>query len=74
MKTPGEIQARIDHIKTLGKGWGVNDKRIKELEWVLKVTKPKKTKIYPCDEHGFRIEEDKPSKIHPIEGLNKTKK
>lgn len=36
MKTKKEIEERIAHIKTLGKGYDINDRRIKELEWVLK--------------------------------------
>jgi len=31
-----EIEKRINHIETLGKGYGVNAKRIGELKWVLK--------------------------------------
>ena len=42
MKTAEEIQERIDHIKTLGKGLGINQKRINELEWVLNDKKAKK--------------------------------
>lgn len=47
MKTKKEIEDRIAHIKTLGKGYGVNEKRIKELEWVLKDTKLKNKKTKP---------------------------
>jgi len=41
MKTEKEILERIEHIKTLGKGYGINERRIKELEWVLKPSKVK---------------------------------
>ncbi len=44
MKTKEEIEERIAHIKTLNNGWGVNAKRISELEWVLKEKKIKKSK------------------------------
>lgn len=33
----GKIEERISHIKTLGKGLGINDRRIGELNWVLKL-------------------------------------
>ena len=36
MKTENEIKKRIEHIKTLGNGYGINERRIKELQWVLK--------------------------------------
>ena len=39
MKTDSEIKERIEHIKTFGNGYGINDRRIKELEWVLKDSK-----------------------------------
>jgi len=45
MRSEKEIQERIEHIKTLSNGYGVNDKRIKELEWVLNL-KNKKNKSY----------------------------
>ena len=41
MKTEKEILERIEHIKTLGKGYGINERRIKELEWVLKPSRVK---------------------------------
>lgn len=31
-----KINKRISHIETLGKGYGVNKRRISELKWVLK--------------------------------------
>jgi hypothetical protein len=39
MKTDKEILERIEHIKTLSNGYGINERRIKELEWVLKPSK-----------------------------------
>jgi hypothetical protein len=39
MKTEQEILERIEHIKTLSNGYGINERRIKELEWVLKPSK-----------------------------------
>ncbi len=39
MKTEQEILERIEHIKTLSNGYGINERRIKELEWVIKPSK-----------------------------------
>jgi hypothetical protein len=62
MKTAEEIQERIDHIKTLGKGLGINQKRISELEWVLNDKKAKKYRYtqaqteWPKDEKESRFD------------------
>lgn len=39
MKSEKEILERIERIKTLSNGYGINERRIKELEWVLKPSK-----------------------------------
>lgn len=50
MRTEKQIRERIKHLKSLGNGLGVNEKRINELEWVLglrgsRFPKTKKLKI-----------------------------
>lgn len=47
MKSEEEILERIAHIKTLSDGYGINSRRIKELEWVLKPSKATNNPLCP---------------------------
>ena len=43
MRSEFEIRERIEHLKTLNNGYGIRDKKIYELLWVLEET-PRKSK------------------------------